>query len=85
MSDNLLLQAGCTLEEVLALRDQAKAEIMGGAVEVTQWRTGDASATRMRGISAKEMIALCADALAELDPETYGQNIIPHTTRAVFC
>ena len=80
----ILIDAGCTLQEVLDLRSKAKAEIMAGAVEVTQWRTGGNSATRFRGISAERMIEECNHALSILDPENHGGDIVPPMTRAVF-
>ena len=80
----ILIDAGFDLAEVLALRATAKEELKGGAVQVTQWRSGDTSVSRVRGLSTLDVIAECKHALAILDPETYGQDIVPPFTRAVF-
>lgn len=80
----VLIDADFDLQEVLALRATAKEELKSGAMQVTQWRSGDTSATRLRELSTLAVIAECKYALAILDPETYGQDIVPPTTRAVF-
>jgi predicted lactoylglutathione lyase len=80
----ILVKAGFTLQEVESLLATAKDELKGGAVEVTQWRTGDHSATRFRHISTMQMIDECLYALSVLDPDNHEYNFIPSTTRAVF-
>lgn len=80
----ILIKAGCTLQEVLALRDKAKAELLAGAVKVAEWSSHDTRSRRLFEMSTERLIEECAYALEQLDPETYGQDLIPPYTTAKF-
>lgn len=80
----ILIDAGCTESEVLALRAKAKAELLAGGVRVTEWKTNNSSAVRAFGLSPQDMVDECVFALAVLNPETYGTFNSSKTGRMGF-
>jgi hypothetical protein len=68
----ILIDAGCTEAEVLALRAKVKAELLAGGSRVTEWRTNNSSASLAWSLTPVAMMDECRYALMILNPTTYG-------------
>jgi hypothetical protein len=69
----ILIDVGCTEEEVLALRSAAKTELLNGGTRPIEWKTNNSSAKLTFPFSAQELIDECKYALSVLNPTTYGE------------
>lgn len=71
----ILLKAGFDQSDVETLRATAKAELLKGAVRVSEWESGDQRAKRFYQLSTMAIIEECAYALSVLDPDNNAAPI----------
>lgn len=76
MATGILFGIGLTLEEVVAIRDKAKAAMLAGAVTVTS-SIGEVSFGKQipQNMSPMELLAECKMFLQQTDPDTYGHRV----------
>ncbi len=68
-----LFVVGFTVAEVLEIQDGAKKLLKTGKT-IMSWSEGGVSASRQFAMPVQEVLAECAYALTQLDPDTYGQG-----------
>ncbi len=68
-----LFVVGFSVDEVLSIQAKAKKLLLEGKT-IMSWSEGGVSATRQFAMPVQEVLAECAYALTQLDPDTYGQG-----------
>lgn len=71
--------------ELVEWLTEAKANLRSGNTRVVEWSSGDSSAKKvLDSFSTLEAITEIRFALADLDPDNYGQKDVPTHTNATF-
>lgn len=78
-----LFVTGFTVDEVLAIQGQAKKDVLAGRV-ITSYGNQGTSVGKQFALPPGKVLAECAHALKELDPETYGYNRAGRRVHANF-
>lgn len=68
-----LFVVGFTVEEVLAILQVAKTNLLSG-VQQTSWSLGESSSAGVQSMSTTAVLDECRFALQQLDPATYGKK-----------
>ena len=66
---------GLPESDILAIRDQAVADLKAGRV-ITSYTDSGTSVSKAQAMPVKEVLAECRMALSLLDPDTYGKRTV---------
>lgn len=82
---------GLTEAQILAIRDQARADITAGKITTSYTVPGGAMsvskqhiASTFHGMGPSDILNECRYALQKLDPDTYGSDLTTSRTKSRF-